>query len=62
MGAEILRQREHHHSPENSQKKPLWLDPRVRQGLVGDEAQGVGRGQILQDLEDHGGFLSLQGM
>lgn len=36
-GAKVLRQREHHHSPAKSRKKPLWLDPRVRQGpdLVG---------------------------
>lgn len=33
------------------QKKPRWVDPRVRHGLVVDEAGEVGRGQILQGLE-----------
>lgn len=56
--AKVLRQREHHHSPENSQKRPWWLDPGVRQGLPGERAREVGRGQILQGPEDHGAVLA----
>lgn len=45
-----------------SQKKPRWVDPRVRQGLVVDEAGERGRGQILQGLECCGGDLGMEGM
>lgn len=49
-------------SRKKSQKKPRWVDPRVRQGLVVDEAGEVGRGRILQGLECYGGDLGMEGM
>lgn len=49
-GAKVLRQRQCHHSPAESQEKPLWLDPRVRWGWVGTKLERQAGAQILQVL------------
>lgn len=47
---------------QKAKKKPPWLGPRVRWGLVRDKAREVGKSQILQGREGHGGDLSMEGI